>query len=66
MTQPTGFVSNAEGTMRNGVFLDTSFLITLVDPSRDRHAVAKRYFQYFLGERMPMAVSAVVVGPSSA
>ncbi len=47
--------------MRNGVFLDTSFLITLADPRRERHAVAKLYFQYFLKERMPMALSAIVV-----
>ena len=33
--------------MRNGVFLDTSYLITLADPARDRHAVAKRYYQEF-------------------
>jgi predicted nucleic acid-binding protein len=47
--------------MRNGVFLDTSFLVTLADPRRDRHAVAKLYFQHFLKERMPMALSAIVV-----
>ena len=47
--------------MRSGVFLDTSYLITLVHPARDRHAVAKRYFQEFLARKMPMAVSAIVV-----
>lgn len=47
--------------MRNGVFLDTSFLITLADPKRDHHAVAARYFQEFLKRRMPMALSAIVV-----
>ena len=47
--------------MRNGVFLDTSFLITLANPAEARHQVAKLYFQYFLRERMPMAVSAIVV-----
>ena len=47
--------------MRHGVVLDTSFLITLADPQRPRQAVAKRYFQHFLAEKMPMAVSAIVV-----
>ncbi|MBA4137560.1 MAG: hypothetical protein C0518_09615 [Opitutus sp.] len=47
--------------MRNAVQLDTSFLITLADPRRERHATAKLFFQHFLKERMPMAVSAIVV-----
>lgn len=47
--------------MRNAVQLDTSFLITLADPRRDRHATAKQFFQHFLKNRMPMAVSAIVV-----
>ncbi len=47
--------------MRNGIFLDTSYLITLADPVRDRHTVAKRYYQEFLARKMPMAVSAIVV-----
>ena len=44
--------------MRTAVLLDTSFLITLADPRRDRHPVAKQYFQHFLASRMPMMVSA--------
>lgn len=47
--------------MRDGVFLDTSFLITLVNPSEVRHKVAKLYFQHFLKARMPMAISAIVL-----
>jgi hypothetical protein len=47
--------------MRNGVFLDTSYLITLADPKRERHTVAKRYYQEFLARKMPMAISAIVV-----
>lgn len=47
--------------MRNAVQLDTSFLITLADPRRERHSSAKRFFQHFLQERMPMSVSAIVV-----
>lgn len=47
--------------MRDGVILDTSFLITLAKPTEERHQVAKLYFQHFLKERMPMALSAIVV-----
>lgn len=47
--------------MRDGVFLDTSFLITLADPARERHAVARRYYEEFLARKMPMALSAIVV-----
>jgi hypothetical protein len=47
--------------MRTAVLLDTSFLITLADPRRERHLVAKQYFQHFLANRMPMMVSAIVV-----
>ena len=47
--------------MRAGVMLDTSFLITLADPRRDRHAVAKQYYRHFLDAKMPMLVSAIVV-----
>ena len=47
--------------MRTAVLLDTSFLITLADPRRERHAIAKQYFQHFLADRMPMMVSAIVV-----
>lgn len=47
--------------MRAAVMLDTSFLITLADPRRERHPAAKQYFQHFLAEKMPMLVSAIVV-----
>jgi hypothetical protein len=47
--------------MRDAVLLDTSFLITLADPRRRRHATARQYFQHFLVSRMPMMVSAIVV-----
>jgi predicted nucleic acid-binding protein len=47
--------------MRNAVLLDTSFLITLADPRRERHAVAKHYFQHFLASRLPMVLSSIVV-----
>ena len=33
--------------MADGVLLDTSFLISFVDPTRKHHAVALQFFQYF-------------------
>ncbi len=47
--------------MRDGIILDTSFLITLADSRRDRHGVAKQFFQHFLTSRQPMFLSAIVV-----
>lgn len=47
--------------MTSAVLLDTSFLITLADPNRARHAVAKEYFRFFLDEHIPMMLSAIVV-----
>ena len=47
--------------MRNGVFLDTSFLISLANPAEANHQTAALYYRYFLKERMPMAISAIVV-----
>ena len=47
--------------MRNGVFLDTSFLISLANPSEANHQTALLYYRHFLRERMPMAISAIVV-----
>jgi len=47
--------------MRNGVFLDTSFLISLVNPAEANHPTATLYYRHFLKERMPMAISAIVV-----
>lgn len=39
---------------RNGVCLDTSFLITLCSPKRPRHIVAKQYFRYWLEHGIPI------------
>jgi hypothetical protein len=47
--------------MRDAVLLDTSFLITLADPRRERHPVAKNFYKHFLSSRMPMFVSAIVI-----
>ena len=45
--------------MADGVLLDTSFLISLVDPSpkRPHHAVAVQFFKFFADEGVPMFLS---------
>ena len=45
----------------NGVLLDTSFLITLVDRTRPNHAVAMRYFKECARQQIPMYLSAIVI-----
>jgi len=44
------------------VSLDTSFLISFVDPDRVNHAVAVEYFRYCLAQRIPMWISVVAAG----
>jgi len=46
--------------MPDGVLLDTSFLITFANPKRPNHAVARRYFNHFAGEGIPMFLSTIV------
>lgn len=46
--------------MADGVLLDTSFLISFVDPTRPHHAVAVQYFKYFASESVPMFLSTIV------
>lgn len=45
--------------MADGVLLDTSFLISLVDPNRPQHAIALRYYEHFVEEGIPMYLSAI-------
>ncbi len=45
----------------NGALLDTSFLITLSDPTRPHHAVAKRYFFEKIQRGVMMYLSSIVV-----
>ena len=45
----------------NSVLVDTSFLITLSDPARERHAVAKEYFKACIQRRVPLFLSSIVV-----
>jgi len=42
------------------ILLDTSFLITLADPARPHHEVAKRYLREALKQGAPLYLSAVV------
>ncbi len=49
----------------NSVLLDTSFLISLSDPARSHHAVAKGYYRGCIERRIPMFVSTVVVSEFS-
>lgn len=51
--------------MNGGVFLDTSFLITLANPKAEFHGEAATFYKHFLKERIPMGVSSIVVGEFS-
>ena len=45
----------------NSVLLDTSFLISLSDPTRSHHAVAEQYYRECIAHRVPMFLSTVVI-----
>jgi hypothetical protein len=45
----------------NSVLLDTSFLISLSDPTRSHHAVAEHYYKECIARRVPMFLSTVVI-----
>lgn len=45
---------------RQSVLLDTSFLITLYDTTRDNHENAKKYFKYFIASSIDMYISSIV------
>lgn len=47
--------------MGAGVVLDTSYLISLADPNRDHHETARRYWQYFMEEGIPVFLPTIVV-----
>ncbi len=40
--------------------LDTSFLISLVDNSRSSHEAAKKFYQYFIENKIAMILSSIV------
>lgn len=45
----------------NSALLDTSFLITLANPARPQHEVAKQYFRECVRRQIPMYLSAIVI-----
>lgn len=45
----------------NSVLLDTSFLITFVDPNRPLHEVAHQYFRECVRRRVPMYLSTIAI-----
>lgn len=47
--------------MGAGVVIDTSFLITLADPARQHHTVARRYWQHFMEQALPVFLPTIVV-----
>ena len=47
------------------VFIDTSFLITLLDGSRSNHANAKNYYKYFIENEIVMFISVIVASEYS-
>jgi hypothetical protein len=46
---------------RRSVLIDTSFLITLFSDDRENHAVAKKYYRYFIENKIDMYIPAIVV-----
>lgn len=44
----------------SALLLDTSFLISLADPSRSHHSVAQQYFREALRRDVPLYLSAIV------
>lgn len=47
--------------MAAGVILDTSYLITLADPTRKHHDAARKYWRYFTENALPMYLPTIVV-----
>jgi hypothetical protein len=45
----------------NSALIDTSYLISLSDPTRPHHAVAQRYFKACIEHRVPMFLSSIVI-----
>lgn len=46
--------------MGAGVLIDTSYLITLADKNRAHHEAARRYWQHFLENQIPIYLSTIV------
>ena len=43
------------------ISVDTSFLISLCDNTRDNHLIAKKYFKYFIDNKFRLLLSTIVV-----
>ncbi|MBI4624972.1 MAG: hypothetical protein HY736_17365 [Verrucomicrobia bacterium] len=52
--------------MPDGVLLDTTFLITFANPNAKNHAVARRYFDHFVDESVPMFLSTIALSTNIA
>jgi hypothetical protein len=50
---------------RKSVLIDTSFLITLFDDSREHHGVAGKYYKYFIDNHIDMYLCPTVVAEFS-
>jgi hypothetical protein len=46
--------------MNNSVLLDTTFLISLVDNTRQNHTIAKDFYKYFIDNKYHMILSSIV------
>lgn len=46
---------------RPSVLVDTSFLISLFDPERPHHSIAKKYYKYFIRNSIDMHLSVIVI-----
>lgn len=46
--------------MSNSVLLDTTFLISLVDNTRQNHSIAKDFYKYFIDNKYSMILSSIV------
>ena len=44
-----------------GVVIDTSYLITLADPTRAHHETARRYWKHFMENQLPVFLPTIVV-----
>jgi predicted nucleic acid-binding protein len=47
------------------IFLDTSFLISLVDGNRPNHTIAAQYYKLLIEQQSPMVFSAIVAAEFS-
>ena len=45
----------------NSVLIDTSFLISLSDPTRKHHGAAQEYFKACIDRRVPLFLSSIVI-----